>query len=361
MIRHSAGVTVCSLVSATAAIGCRPETPRAVDMCVAEGLGACVALDDGRVSCLTSPMGGFSVDLGATSVECFNDGVLCVELSDGEAQCWSLWGYSPPDGPESIQPDEGAGPFTKFHYDWYRGCGVRESGRLSCWGSDTYDLDVHVLQPVLDVAMTRACNVYIDPEGVIHARKGESTACGTTYDSRGVPLGPTASDFLTTSLNQTPKGTDWKSVSGGAYHACALDDAGRVTCWGDWAWDEVTPVDSAFTQLASTYYATCGVTMEGTIECWEQAWEGQQYSDGDSIFLVDPPLNWYNWIATDVPFTDGWVQVGLTTDYGCGLDIAGQIRCFGAFPPGGTLETALENPLDEPPCVPDSYFGTVCP
>lgn len=347
-------------------LGCGSSpVPWAVDMCVGAGIGPCAALEDGRVACLDGPMGRFVVDLDAVAVDC-SAGQLCVQSESGRVECWALSVYSHAEevGAGVIQPDEAALPFTSWVHEWGRGCGVRSSGHLSCWGlyAPTYNLAPYVWRAPRDLSMTAECHVYVMEDGAIRVRKGDLPACGQDRDVKGLPLGATGSDSFTTSLDIVPSGTDWQSVSGGAYHACALDGAGRATCWGDGAWEEVTPKDSSFIQLASTYHATCGVTTAGTIECWEQAWDGEEsYPDGFTIFDSERGSGWYNWIKTDVPFTDGWVQVGLTPDYGCGLDIAGQIRCFGAFPPGATLETALENPLAEPPCDPDSYNGSGCP
>jgi hypothetical protein len=336
--------------------------PRAVDMCVGPDLDACAALEDGRVACLNGPNGGFVVDLDAVSVECGINGQLCVESRDGTIKCWDLWGYQSEAGQESIQPDEDALPFVHWRYEWGRGCGIQKNGRLSCWGPDAYDIAPFVMRPVRDVTMTQSCHAYISEAGEIGVRQGELAACGQDRELRGMPIGDGTSNFTTSELDGEPRGSDWRQVSGGAHHACALDSDGMATCWGWWSWEDVTPQDVRFSQLSSTYHGTCGVTDEGGLRCWEQYWDSEEsISDGLTIFDHERGYGWYNWIKSDVPFTDGWVQVGLTPDYGCGLDIAGQIRCFGAFPPVATLESTLKYPLDEPPCVPDSYFGTVCP
>ena len=54
-------------------------------------------------------------------------------------------------------------------------------------------------------------------------------------------------------------------------HACALDDAGDVYCWGDDGNNEVRlrpPTEVVFTQISAGQNVTCGVSDAGTLHCW---------------------------------------------------------------------------------------------
>jgi len=164
------------------------------------------------------------------------------------------------------------------------------------------------------IAFTLPCLILLDTDGEIHSLfQGENCA---GHDPK------TDYKDSTYGLDVPPAGNDWQSVSGGAYHACALDSTGKATCWGPPPKDTLQPDPHLrFTQLDSADFDTCGVTTDGHISCWAP-------NDLD--------------LPTDVPTTGGWVQVGVGPDRGCALDENGQITCFGDWEPSwSTLQDAL--------------------
>ena len=54
----------------------------------------------------------------------------------------------------------------------------------------------------------------------------------------------------------------------GRKHGCALRTTGQAECWGTAKGQNQTLSQKRFTALASTLETTCGLTKEGTIDCW---------------------------------------------------------------------------------------------
>ncbi len=112
-------------------------------------------------------------------------------------------------------------------------------------------------------------------------------------------------------------------VTAGAFHACAWDDEGRVTCWGDDSQQQVsdTPSDTFVSVDASTLHS-CGITDTDEVKCWGVAGEQGQ---------VD-----------HTPTSTGWAVIGAAGSNNCAIDTAGGLACWGndddnrSIPPGGT-------------------------
>lgn len=100
--------------------------------------------------------------------------------------------------------------------------------------------------------------------------------------------------------------------------------------------------------MDSSTYASCGVTSDSTIECWK--WD--RFDDEPFESDLAPWADVLRWIPEAVPTSSGWVQVQTSTTFACALNEAGEVHCFGAEVPEGSLWEALLNPVDEVPCTP---------
>ena len=316
-------------IFALALVGCRPnpvDSPAldsgpadtsepevipyvAEEICVI-GDGACARLDDGGVACW-EPYDTFVLDISAVRMSCF--GGVCVETSSGAISCHDWYGDPQPDNLSTPPAD-----FLPLS-DWWlsrhgvAGCGVKDTSQGLCWPESLGYTERMVGIQVRHIGFTLPCLMATDTNGRIHSlyRGGEFCA--------GYPQDPYY-NVGTFGLETPPEGNDWQSVSGGDYHACALDGEGKVTCWGLCA-DELQPdPDLRFSQLDSAAYATCGVTTDGHIECWG---------------CID------KYIPYDVPTTAGWVQVAMSEGRACALDLDGQVHCFGNWDETYTLNDAL--------------------
>lgn len=129
---------------------------------------------------------------------------------------------------------------------------------------------------------------------------------------------------------------DVTHLSLGGEHTCALVRDRQVFCWGrNFAGqlgdgtreDRASPVrvrglpdDDAPLRLSCGGGHSCAVLRSGRVACWGQNTDGQlgleRHSDAESI-------------AHHVPGLRSIVQVSLGADFGCALDRAGQVFCWG--------------------------------
>ena len=314
-------------VFALALVGCRPipvDSPApdsgpadtsepelipyvAKDICVV-GDGACAHLDDGGVACWSS-WGAIFLDVIAERMSCYNG--ICAETDSGAISCYDWFGEA---SPEYAPPAEIL-PLTEWwdaRWHLMGGCGVQEALQALCWPTSWGWTEMMAAYQVRHIGFTEPCILLTDTSGRIHSFWEGENCAGQEPDPHygGGSYG----------LETPPAGDDWQSVSGGKYHACALDSEGRVTCWG-LAADQLQPdPDLRFSQIDSANHVNCGVTTDAHIACW-----------GNSD----------KHIPSDVPTTAGWVQVGVSEGRACALDQDGQVHCFGDWDETYTLNDAL--------------------
>ena len=127
--------------------------------------------------------------------------------------------------------------------------------------------------------------------------------------------------------------SDRATVAAGGRHSCALDDAGRATCWGandlgqlgdgsheDHTGAVVVAGDLTFSQISAGSSHTCGVTKDGDAYCWGSNDRGQL---GDATNLQrDTPVR----VGASGPFKT--VRAGF--GHSCALSRAGVISCWGS-------------------------------
>jgi hypothetical protein len=116
-----------------------------------------------------------------------------------------------------------------------------------------------------------------------------------------------------TLVDSVPVGV-WTELSVGARHACAIDDAGALTCWGDDLSGSIsgTPADGTWSAVAAGLDHACAVRTTGEVECWGSDASGK---------------------VSGVRLADDGVYVALSADYAstCGLSAGGTLGCWGAF------------------------------
>jgi alpha-tubulin suppressor-like RCC1 family protein len=140
---------------------------------------------------------------------------------------------------------------------------------------------------------------------------------------------------------------DWRDVSNGAYHTCAIKSTGSLWCWGDNAYGPVgdgtgidrlvptqvgTAMDWAVVSAGSLH--TCGVRTDGSLWCWGENTFGQ-LGDGTWTERLAPVR-----VGTG---TD-WVSVEAGSLHTCGVRTDGSLWCWGdnIFLQGGAPDDVNE-------------------
>ena len=171
---------------------------------------------------------------------------------------------------------------------WFFSCGLDVSGQAFCWG--------HLLNPAFSFGVTPI-----------------AVAVGQTFTS----------------------------ITSGFQHSCALDDTGQAWCWGWNGYGQLgnaTSTDSpdvpvavngghSFVRLSAARNSTCGVTAAGLTYCWGTSEDGQ-LGDG-TRGVADCASGACRWIPVQVAGGHTFSVMEPGAYFGCGLDQASEIWCWG--------------------------------
>ena len=104
-----------------------------------------------------------------------------------------------------------------------------------------------------------------------------------------------------------PKVGDRQFLGVGAWHTCAGDSAGVVTCWGqNFKGSTEPPEGVVFTRISSGSFQNCGLDDSGAIRCWGATRDGE-----------------------DTPAEGTFIDLGIGTAHGCALSVSHTIACWG--------------------------------
>jgi alpha-tubulin suppressor-like RCC1 family protein len=186
-------------------------------------------------------------------------------------------------------PESGSSDWLQVSVGAITTCGIRTTGRLYCWG---------------------------------YGEGGELGDGGTS--SQEVPT------------EVAGGGTNWRSVSVGAQHACAIKAPGRLYCWGNDFYGPLgdgmaggsrnvpTLVVGGFTDWTSVSTGrsfTCGRRANGRVYCWGRDLQGQLGTGPGLGDRSNPGL-----VAGG--FTN-WTSVDAGDYFACGRRANGRLYCWG--------------------------------
>ncbi len=129
---------------------------------------------------------------------------------------------------------------------------------------------------------------------------------------------------------------DWKAVATGYWHACAIDVADDLWCWGsgdrgqlgvgpdpDYSVQPHRVDDGPWRLVRAANQATCAVKEDGSLWCW----------GNHAVGLAHPEMASGRFARVDRPQQVGtatdWIDVALGQGFGCGLRAGGQLHCWG--------------------------------
>ena len=250
--------------------------PCAVEDFVAAAFGEPVRVD--VLANDVAPAGG---SLDPATVE-----VLAVRGGELEAD--------PSDATVVFVPDAGFAATTTANYRIYDHWGIGVQGEVTI--SVDAGCTIYAVEGVVDVAGTDRDDVIcaadlaeldtfddnatfhiIDAgagDDVIFASKGTDWVYGGDGDD--IIFGREGADRIfggdgysrnNHRLAETPPG-DFTQVAVGSFHACGLDAAGAVICWGE---NSAAPIDAPageFSDLSSGQSHSCALAADATIRCW---------------------------------------------------------------------------------------------
>lgn len=248
----------------------------------------------GKVSDVSTDVSvGWNANIDESGIDTYDLDLACI-LVDGDVQCWgdNRYGQLGQGGATMrARPSEVAGDhrFSSIAAGASHACGI-ENGNLLCWGSTTFGQANGIIAGTKDVpcgsAPDLACNVPAPLQ---------------------LALVPTADE-----------------VSLGINHSCARSGT-SVTCWGDNAHTQLGMTGASPIQLAAAYDSLLDIGTDG--QCARQ---GMQTWCWGSVLGAATA-------AQRVAALDSITQIGVSGrvdgatyySFGCGLDAASQLVCFG--------------------------------
>lgn len=201
-------------------------------------------------------------------------------------------------------------------------CTVTDDGAAKCWGLNGYQdlgsttfMGLYSLSPIDVTGMG---------SGVREVASDSYQACALTnagavscwgWSRYGVWRGPRAIAGVQSDIVQ---------VSAGGITNCALTSAGAVKCWpiGDPSVvAAVVPgLESGVAQVSAKSYSPCVVTTNGGVKCWGGNGNGE-LGNGTFVDSATP---------VDVVGLDRGVRAVTTDAYGaCALTVQGGVKCWG--------------------------------
>ena len=119
-------------------------------------------------------------------------------------------------------------------------------------------------------------------------------------------------------LIDLPASMRFTAVDAGWWHSCGLRVDGSIDCWGSNPFGQADAPGESFSELAAGAHHSCGLRSDGSVDCWGRNDLGQ----------ANPPTGRYTALSA------GW-------GHSCGLRSDGSIDCWGvnwngrADPPDG--------------------------
>lgn len=226
----------------------------------------------------------------------------CARTVNGDLWCWGsdFWGQLGNGGANSdvgtpVQVTGGSGPWADVSAGYEHTCGVSRARHLWCWGKDG------------------------------SGRLGDDD--------------PVAD--RTTPTEVAGAGADWRTVTAGVFHSCAIKTTGRLFCWGVDSAGQLgdglplaerhTPVEvvggrTDWTMVDLGRSHTCGLQRTGALSCWGWDDAGQL---GDDAANTDQ--------SAPAPVAGGalrWTSVSVGGYHSCAArraagGLSDQLFCWG--------------------------------
>jgi cysteine-rich repeat protein len=271
----------------------------------------------------------------------------CALRTDGSLSCWGnntsgqLGNLAVP--PSGGQTEVAGGPWQSISAGSYQTCAIKQDGTLWCWGDNT---NGQIGIGTLDTPQTSPAQVTLAGVGMVfsHVSSNYLHTCTTTSDGSlwcwGLNSDAQTGD-LNSSFHLSPvqvDGAGWKDVSTGLSHTCALKSDGTLWCWGG---NENGQLGSAAVSTGKGSQSAVAVQLEGTE--WKSVSNGQSHTC--AIKLDDSLWCWgdnsYGQLGTgndngaNVPTNIGgtgaptWSTVSTDADHTCAVASDGSLWCWG--------------------------------
>jgi Regulator of chromosome condensation (RCC1) repeat len=318
-----------------------------------------------RSRALPAQVAGLDGDFTKMSM---GESVGCAQRPDGILWCWGSWPAAELGVSSTAKPRKELGVVTAFAVGDQRICAVPQAGerRAICWGHNAFgQLGDGTTSPYRG---PRA----VGPPDVVELAHGQYFTIARTKDGQvwewGVdPRGDLYAQVATREPQVVAGISDVVEIAASRDHACALDRAGAVFCWGHGGYGQTGLKRAADGRTGP--YTNEPIRVEGLPPIHHLTLGGDAsaaYRKGD-----DGKHEWWTWghrrpwgsqrgmpqhpdgygeVAV-IPSTEEMVTVQIAWASACGLFEGGAVRCWGDGQQGrlgdGRTEPG-EHPLSTP-------------
>lgn len=218
---------------------------------------------------------------------------------------------------------QGTGTFDRVSCSYESACAWnRSTGTLYCWGliiNSGVPQQMGIGQPWREASVGRRHACGLNQAGELFCW-GSDDRLGMTLSDGGRQNDPV----------RTRSSDSWKALAGGNDFSCGINTAGRAFCWGDnargvFGTDSGTigrgdPVEvstpSNFDSIAASDHHVCAVTTDGEVECWGDNGYSELGRGGHSS------------LPQRVPGTD-YKGVSVGAKHVCATHRSGLVSCWG--------------------------------
>jgi alpha-tubulin suppressor-like RCC1 family protein len=269
-------------------------------------------------------------------IDC-GDFSTCAVSTDDAVRCWGRDKRGElGDGAGSAERARrgivpGLGKVLKVALASQFGCALLADKTVSCWGTGRIANDGRPLTEAKPTPVSGLAGVeeLVASGAIACARDAKGTTCWGADEK---------------TIGTVPK-IAFKQIAAGFTHACGLDAAGSVTCWGggEWAANGAfsKPGTAGAQQVATGDRHACVITKEKTVACWGTNDAGQLGTKSD----VEPHKK-----PIVVPGVSGVIKLAAGEASTCALSEDGSVRCWGANGEG-ELGLGTRSPDERPAAV----------
>lgn len=248
-------------------------------------------LGDGPDASPTDGGARLSPDLpGAAIAISAGFGFSCAIVSGGQAWCWGHSNTAQVGSMRLIEeiwsPEQVAGThrFTAIDASHTHACALDDAQRIWCWGGNAneqlarpMETDVYATPVQIEAGVAFTAVSAGDEFTLGLSSTGDVWAWGASYAGQ---LGREGSGTPTPGVIAGPQG--YTQIDAGYRHACGIRDGGELRCWGDDTYDQIGPNAPAMVQAEPVVVApdrtwvdvavgeghTCALDDTGRVFCW---------------------------------------------------------------------------------------------
>jgi alpha-tubulin suppressor-like RCC1 family protein len=299
------------------------------------GAGGYDEIGDGKPVERTAP----SAIAGSWSAIAVGNETACA-LANGVRSCWGDGSSGQlGDGafaPQSTPVSDAAHQWSEIALGSGHACALDNANIVWCWGDNS----------TAQLGNGTTGGASSTPAAVggtwLHVWTGWAHSCAETGDTSLWCWGQNASGELGNGAASGPvaspspvviKPSAWRALSLGFSHACAVDAAGQLWCWGAnnvgqlgdgtnaaHATPELVGSASDWTTVSAGYAQTCGIRAPGALYCWGSNARGQLGTN-----VAGESANVPTRIGTSV----SWVEATTGVYHTCARDASGALWCWG--------------------------------